>query len=196
MTERTRVIFDQLTGHLEDFGNRHIGEIQMQEWVVRNKLLGPIFASLPLAKSRSAQFSLLQDAVSKGEALFAQSIEDLPKELLMSVARRAPSAYLEGATVLMASLIVKYSTPKSTRTFDVAGEQNNNLGVILFEDEIMICFKAMAIAKAMHNFQGMARWLGKGGKLVAADNNLAVDLPSDIRDAVDHYERRRPARPF
>ena len=192
-----RWIFDPLLGFVEDFVNGNAAEVMGRSSALRQKIAAPIHSRLGATTTREQQFELIQKAVNQAEALFASTIEGMSKEILMAIARRAPSSFLDGADILLASLIVKYATSHPTRTTTVHSDDAHNLVIALTEDDLWTTLDAIAIATSMNNLRGTARWLGKGGKLVAlSPHEIKVILPTEVTQAVEAYEARRPSRLF
>ncbi len=190
---RERVIFDPILGQLEAFVANNRGDIRVQDEEIRAELLAVIETQLHEVSSRSGQFSLIHEAVAKAEHFFAETASGIPKETLMSLARRAPSVFLDGSDLLLASLIVKHATPDALASWSFTADRVRGLGVFFTVGQLKQIFRLIAVAKAMNNLINMARWLGKGGKLeVREKGGVSVSLPDHVRQAVENYERRRP----
>jgi len=111
----------------------------------------------------------------------------------MSIVRRAPTVYLDGADLTLAKLIVKYAKSNPGASFSAKAGDTHSLGLLFTEDELFAAFRLMAIATGINRLEDMGRWLGKGGHLVSLeDGGLRVEMPDDVRKAVEAYERRRP----
>ncbi len=195
MTSETskRAIFDPLLGFIEDFVNGNAQEVLARSSSLRQRIAAPIHAGLADAKTREQQFDLIQQAIEAAERLFAETTADVSKETLMAIARRAPAVFLDGADLLLASLIVKHAAPDPDRTATIHVGNTHNQVVALEGSELWATFDGIAIAITMNHLRDTARWLGKGGKLVAPSPvELTVDLPSEVKEAVAAYERRRP----
>lgn len=192
-----RSIFDPLLGFVEDFVNDNAAEVMGRSSALRQKIAAPIHSGLGVTTTREQQFELIQKALNQAEALFASTIEGMSKEILMAIARRAPSSFLDGGNLLLASLIVKYSTSYPARTATVCSDHAYNLVIPPTEDDVWTTLDAIAIASSMNNLRGTARWLGKGGKLFApSPYEIKVALPTEVTQAVEAYEARRPGRLF
>lgn len=191
MSEKSWV-FDHLLGTIEAIVNNNAAEILAKDKAIGDELTAPIYRGLPTCKSRSAQFALIHKSIELGETRFRERSEGLSKETLMSIVRRAPVGFLGGAELLLASLIVKYGTPDPAASQAVDYQGGHGLAIVFTEETVATACELMSIAKTMNHLCGMARWLGKGGKLTAPSGaGLVVDLPEAVRSAVDAYERRR-----
>jgi hypothetical protein len=187
-----RYVFDPLLGTLEEMINGNAGFLFAQSEEIKGRLTQPIRDDLAANRSREAQFRLIHRSIEQGEALFQETCADLPKKTLMSIARRAPSVVLDGADLLLATLIVKYGAPAPGRSWSVAAGNERGLAVLFTPDQVWAVCSLMTIATTMNHLRNMARWLGKGGKLIIDDENaLRVIMPPAVRHAVEAYDGRR-----
>ncbi len=192
-----RSIFDPLLGFVEDFVNGNAAEVMERSGALRQKIAAPIHAGLEATTTRERQFALMQQVINEAEALFASTIKGMSKEVLMAIARRAPSSFLGGADLLLASLIVKHAISHPGRTATAPTEHAHHLLVPFTEDDLWVTLDAMTIAASMNHLRGIARWLGKGGKLIApSPNEITIDRSTDVTLAVESYETRRSGRLF
>ena len=190
--EKRRFVFDPLLGKIEDLVDRHCAEVLERAVAISAKIPYPIHEELTNRKWRSAQFNLVHEAIALGETLFQQTCDGLPKEIVMAIARRAPESFLDGADNLLATLIVKYGAPAPGGSWSFTAGNTHALALSVTWDDVRTVCDLMAIAKTMDRLRGMARWLGKGGKLTTtAGGALLVDLPDAVKTSVDAYERRR-----
>lgn len=199
MSDKTpkRSIFDPLLGFVEDFVNGNAAEVLARSSALREKIAAPIHSSLGTTTTRERQFQLIQDVINQAEVLFASTIKGISKETLMAIARRAPSSFLDGADLLLTSLIVKHATPYTGRTATVCSDNAHAPPIPLTEGDMWTTLDAITIAISMNNLRGTARWLGKGGRLFAPSPcEIKVYLPTEITQAVEAYEARRPGRLF
>lgn len=184
---------DQLLSFVERFSEANARELFQQKHAINIDLLQSILHQLPNANSRMDQFQLVRQAVERGEVLFREIAENISKETLMSIVRRAPTANLDGADLMLAKLIVKYAASNPSASLSTKA----GLVLPITEDEVFAAFRLIAIAIAMNHLEGMGRWLGKGGHLISEDGGLRVKMSDDVRRAVEDYERRRPrSSPF
>ena len=191
--KRTPFTFDDLLGLVEVFVNSNGSEILAREAQIGAELTAPVKDGLTAAKSRSAQFTLLRSAVDLGDRLFEATAKTVSKEILMSIARRAPAVCLDGSDLLLATMIVKYASSLPGATYAARSKDSHGLAVLFGGNEHFAAFRLMAIANSMDRLQNMARWLGKGGRLIVEPNgDLKVDLPPVVKQAVPTYEARRP----
>jgi len=186
--------YDDLLAVLEDYLRHHAQQIMEERQRTSEELAAAIRAELPKTRGRSAQFGLITAALERAECRFASTCRGRPKELLMALARRAPIAFTEGGDRLLAALIVKHSAPDPGASFTERRGEQFLTGLIITHDDVACVFTLLAITRAMHNLQGLRRWLGKGGTL-RRDAHLGVwvDLSDTVYSAVQAYERRRPA---
>lgn len=192
-----RSIFDPIVGFMEDFVYGNSAEVKKRSGVLRQKIAASIHAGLEANTTRKRQFDLVQQAINEAEALFANTIAGISKEVLMSIARRAPSSFLDGADLLLASLIIKHAISHPARTATVRTENAHNLLVAFTEEDLWATLDAMTIAASMNNLRDLARWIGKGGKLIApSPHEITIERSTEVILAVESYETRRSGRLF
>lgn len=185
-------VFDPLLGYLESFLNANAVQLLARWDSIGAEISKTIVAGLSEARSRVAQFRLIRAAVDRAREMFRDEAEKISKETLMSIARRAPVVFLDGAELALSRLIIKYAKPNPRMSFIVRPGEHD-LALLFSEDDVITAMDLIAIAKCINKFEGMARWLGKGGKLsLSASGTLHVKMPADVRAAVENYERRRP----
>jgi len=189
----TRAVFDAIQGFLEDFSQANSQQILTQNEEVRERIWQPIREGLQRAKSRGSQFELLRDGVRQAHEAFRTIAERIPKETLMGIARRVPSALVHGGDLTLARMLVTYGASNSRLSFEVRQGRDQGLGLMFTDDEVMDTFQLMAIARVTIELEGMARWIGKGASLVlSGSGELTLDAPDEVKEAVHEYERRRP----
>lgn len=192
VNEKQRAVFDPILGMLETVINGNAAAILAEEGAIGLALTNPIRRGLSEHRSRAAQFALIHRAIEQGEVLFQQSCAGLPKEVVMAIARRAPTSFLDGADLLLATLIVKHTAPDEGRSWSMKAGDEHALALLVTPEEIGTVCRLISIAKTMNHLRGMARWLGKGGKLILeTDGTLRVQQPAEVTEAVKAYDRRR-----
>lgn len=112
----------------------------------------------------------------------------------MSLGRRAPPVFLDGSELLFAALIAKHLGPQRRNECSVRRNRDYALELEVTDEDLWLTFGLIALAKTMSWLRNLARWVGKGGRLEIEATRITVNVPERIREAVQHYERRRQLR--
>lgn len=183
--------YDALLAELEGFFAENALEIRARDAALRAEISALVHEGLAKAKSRPAQFALIHRAIALAESRFAETARGIPKETIMSLARRAPASFMDGADLAFASLTVKYASPSPSASHSFQGDRVHGLAFAFSTDAVWDVFRLVSLAKTFDHLRGLARWLGKGGELQAGIYGLKVDLPPYVKRAVEDYEKRR-----
>lgn len=116
-------------------------------------------------------------------------------DLWLSLVRRVPpSVFAEAWSVHATLAILKYSSWTHDTTAGSVHE-GDTFGVVLrytsedMKDAWRIVVDAALIARVLQ----WRRVCSKGGRIVRDETRLRLDVPEDVRNSIDEYERRRPS---
>lgn len=90
--------------------------------------------------------------------------------------------------------IVKYSNWTQDTTLGQV-KMDNQFGVVfsITEKDLFNCCDIATLSRILDEMNGIKRWLGKGANILHKGfGKVDIQIPPEVKLAVEHYERRRP----
>lgn len=189
--------FDKTTENLKEFVNDNKTEIQMRCDALLNQVFEPVRQYNKKTILRSETFDLLMSCANIALNFIKEICIKHSIDFWLAFIRKLPLILSDWSDewIPYATLsILKYSNwNKDTALGQV--HRDNTFGVVFsftYEDLFDCCMIAL-ISRVLADINCMNRWCSKGAFVEhRGDGILELNIPNNIKKAVEHYERRRP----
>ena len=117
-------------------------------------------------------------------------------DIWFTLVRRMPNSIFPGTSwFIPASLsIIKYSNYENDTTLGlVKSEKQFGVKHKITDEELCSAFCIARLSSFFNYLCGLIHWVGKGATLKVVQGRPKIEIPEDVKKAVDAYEYRRPS---
>jgi len=189
------IIFDNLTGFLEQIANDHSEKILTLENEMANLVYAPLSSSYGSTIRQTQAYQLLRECFKVAEDTFSNIAGQYGVDPWLSMLRRFPPCNyrVSGWEFYVTIGLLRYSAQNIDSTFGkYKSETQFGIGLMMTMEQVFDAFRLDSLANLMARIASVKRWIGKGAKLRPSSQNPTYYIVSeDVKESVLKYERRR-----